>query len=115
MTSRKELELEIRNNLHAVQASYPLIELTRISAESARKNLDLVQDNYILGNVSIINYLDALTASLDADQNATNAVYDFLINLMNLQRSTAEFDFFLDPLQMDESVERIRNYIIARE
>ena len=61
--------------------------------------------------MSIISYLDALTASLDADQNATNAVYDFLINLMNLQRSTAEFDFFLNQVEMERTIEQIRLYI----
>ena len=63
------------------------------------------------GAVSIINFLEARDASLNAEQNAINAVYDFLIDLMNLQRSTAAFDFFLDDQEMQRSVDEIKRYI----
>ena len=105
------VELSVRQNLHAVEASYPSIELAGKAAEAARKNLQLVQDNYSKGTVSIIELIDARDSSLNASQNANNAVYDFLIDLMNLQRSTAGFDFFLDAQQMQRSIEQIRYYI----
>ena len=113
--AQESVELLVRQNLHAISSSYPSIDLTREASIAANRNLDLVQENYAAGTVSIIELLDARDAALLADLDATNAVYDFLIDLMNLQRSTAEFDFFLDPVQMDESVERIKNYIISRE
>ena len=78
---------------------------------SSAKNLELIQDNYSAGNISIIELIDARDDSLSAEQNATNAVYDFLIDLMNLQRTTAEFDFFLDPQEIQRTIEQIRYYI----
>ena len=105
------VELQVRQNLHALQASYPAMELAQIAAHATEKNFDLVQDNYAKGAVSIINFLDARDASLNAEQNAVNAVYDFLIDLMNLQRATAAFDFFLDEQAMQRSVDEIKRYI----
>ena len=110
-STEETIELLTRQNLHSVGASFPSIELAQTAALAAQKNLELIQDNYAKGSVSIIEYLDARDASLNADQNATNAVYDFLIDLMNLQRSTAEFDFFLDAEQMQQTVEDIKRYI----
>ncbi|MBX2867918.1 MAG: TolC family protein [Acidiferrobacterales bacterium] len=109
------VEQSVRANLHAVQASFPSIELAQIAADAARKNLELIQDNYNRGNESIITLLDARDASLDADLGATNATYDFLIDLMNLQRSTGEFDFFLEPQALNEYAERIKQAVSSPE
>jgi outer membrane protein TolC/ABC-type uncharacterized transport system substrate-binding protein len=111
MSTEDLIELQIRRNLHAVEASYPSIELAQQAAVSSAKNLALIQDNYSAGNISIIELIDARDESLSAEQNATNAVYDFLIDLMNLQRTTAEFDFFLDPQEIQRTIEQIRYYI----
>ena len=105
------IEQLVRANLHAIQATFPSIELAQIAADAARKNLDLVQDNYNRGNESIITLLDARDASLDADLGATNATYNFLIDLMNLQRSTGEFDFFLEPQALNEYAESIKQAV----
>ena len=111
--TRESIEQNVRRNVHAVRASFPSIRLSEEAAAAARKNLDLVLDNYSQGTVSIIDLLDAQDSSLQADQNAANAVYNFLIDLMNLQRSTAGFDFFLDDSQRDAAVEEIKAWIAA--
>jgi outer membrane protein TolC len=111
--TRDRVEQSIRANLHAVRASFPSIELAQDAAEAARKNLDLVRDNYSQGTVSIIDLLDAQTASLDAEQAATDAAYNFLIDLMNLQRSVAAFDFFLDDPGRDQAAQAIKDYVSA--
>lgn len=110
-SAAENIEVGVRANLHEIRASYPSIELARKAADAAKKNLELVQDNYSTGTMSIIDFLDARDASLNAEQNATNAVYDFLIDLMNLQRSTAVFDFFLDSKEMQRTVDEIKNYV----
>ena len=45
--------------------------------------------------LSIIDLLDAQNASLVADQVAANSIFDFLIDLMEVQRAVGKFDFFL--------------------
>ncbi len=108
---KDQVENNIRVSLHAIQASYPSINLAKLASESAQKNLDLVQNNYSEGTISIIQLLDARDAAFNAQQSATDAVYNFLIDLMNLQRSTGVFDFFLDPVTKEQTTRRIIEYV----
>ena len=81
--------------INIIRASYPSISLSREAAESARKNLQLVTDSYVQGIKSIIDLLDAQSQALTADLDASNAVYNFLIDQMGLQRSMGTFITFL--------------------
>ncbi|MDY6838209.1 MAG: TolC family protein [Thermodesulfobacteriota bacterium] len=91
----EKIEEKIRSSLHQAGASYVSIELSRDAAEASAKNLELVTDSYVRGTVSIIDLIDAQNSALVADQAAENAVYDFLIDLMKVQRATGQFDFFM--------------------
>lgn len=107
------IEQRIRATLHRISASYPSIQLSKDAATSAINNLELVTDSYSRGAVSILDVLDAQNAALIAEEAASNAVFDFLIDLMNLQRSLGRFDFFLDEQGMDNWLERLRVYITS--
>ena len=111
LAERARVEEAVRSGLHAAQASYAAIALAASAADSAEKNLALVQDGYERGAASIIDYLDARDAFLDADRGAADAVHDFLIDLMTLQRASGAFDFFLDAASMDAMAERIRRKV----
>ena len=99
--SQQLIEQRIRAMLHRIAASYPSIQLSKDGATAANKNLDLVTDAYSRGAVSILDLLDAQNAALVAEESASNAVFDFLIDLMNLQRGVGGFDFFLDEQGVD--------------
>ncbi len=111
LAERARVEEAVRSGLHATQASYAAIALAARAAEAAGQNLALIQDSYERGAASIIDYLDARDAFLDADRGAADAVYDFLIDLMGLQRASGAFDFFLDAASMDAMAERIRRKV----
>ncbi len=106
----EKIEERIRSALHLTSASYPSITLSRSAAETARKNLELVTDSYSRGVVSIIDLIDAQNAALVADQGAANAVYDFLIDLMNVQRAIGRFDFFASAEERQAWFERLETY-----
>ncbi len=106
----EKIEERIRSALHLTSASYPSITLSRSAAETARKNLELVTDSYSRGVVSIIDLIDAQNAALVADQGAANAVYDFLIDLMNVQRAIGRFDFFASAVERQAWFERLETY-----
>lgn len=111
--TRERLAQRLRLHLHRIAASYPAIELSNHAASAAQKNLELVTDAYTRGTLSILDLLDAQNAALVAEESATNAIFDFLIDLMNLQRSLGGFDFFLDARGLDDWLERLKNYIAA--
>jgi len=109
--TRERIEQRIRAALHRIGASYPSIQLSKTAATAAKKNLDLVTEAYSRGAVTILDLLDAQNAALVAEEAATNAVFDFLIDLMNLQRGAGQFDFFLDDQGLDSWLDRLQRYI----
>ncbi len=112
---RDRVEQRVRATLYRIGASYPSIQLSKDAATAANKNLDLVTDAYSRGAISILDLLDAQNAALVAEESATNAVFEFLIDLMNLQRSLGGFDFFLDAQGVDGWLERLHGYIASAE
>jgi outer membrane protein TolC len=103
----QQIELRIRLALFDVSATFTAIPLAEQAAASAHKNLELVTDSYSRGVVSVIQLLDAQNAALVAEQFATNAIYDFLLDLMELQRATSDFDFFRSAAGREAWFERL--------
>lgn len=87
------LEQGIRSSLHKLGASYASIRLSKESAKAARQNLELVVDSYSRGAVSILELLDAQNASLVAEQAAANSIFDFVIDLVQVERTIGKFYF----------------------
>jgi outer membrane protein len=109
-STSERIEQNIRSALHRASASYPNILLSRSAAEAARRNLDLVTDQYTRGLVTIVDLLDAQNSSLTADQDAENAVYNFLIDWMDVQRAAGRFDFLMTPGQREEYFQRLQEF-----
>jgi outer membrane protein TolC len=110
----ERVEQRIRSALHVIGASYYSIELSQAAADAALKSLELVTDSYATGAVSITELLDAQNAALSASEAATNAVYDFLIDLMELQRAMSSFDFFQTTDDRDAFFRRLAAFLAAR-
>jgi outer membrane protein TolC len=91
----ERIEERIRNAINITRSSYPSIQLSRDAADAADKNLELITNSYTKGIKSIIDLLDAQNTALVADERAANANYNFLVDLMNVQRAVGRFDFFL--------------------
>ncbi len=110
---RRSIEQNIRSQLHNARASKLAINLTHTSAVATGKNLDLVQDSYSQGEKGAIDLIDAQNSSTNANLNAAQSVYQFLINLMNLQRASGSFDFFLDNAQRQEQIRSIKSVVLG--
>ena len=108
------IEQRIRSALHIANASYYSILLSRAAAENSVKSLELVTEAYATGRVSIPELLDAQNTALAANEAANNAVYNFLIDLMELQRATNSFDFFITEDERDDYFRRLHDYMTRR-
>jgi outer membrane protein len=106
----ERIEQRVRSALHLTGASFLSIELAREAAEAADRSLAVVQEAYAQGAVSILLLLDAQNAAFNADQGAANAVYDFLIELMQMERATGRFEFFMSAGERQAFVERMKAY-----
>ncbi len=106
----ERIEQRIRMALHAAGASFASIKLAGDAETAARGNLELVTAAYREGTLSIIDLVDAQNASLVAEQAAANAVYDYLLDLMHVQRSGGRFDFFSSASEITQWKERLRTF-----
>ncbi len=106
----ERIEQRILSAVHVAGISYVGIEQAREAAEAANKSLEIVQNAYTQGTVSILHLLDAQNAAFQADQVAANAVYDFLVDLMEMERSTGRFEFFMDKQEKLAFLERMKAY-----
>jgi outer membrane protein TolC/ABC-type uncharacterized transport system substrate-binding protein len=113
--SEDRLNQRILRSLNNTRASYPSIKLSRDALDAATNNLQLVTDSYVQGIKSIIDLLDAQNQALNAELGAANAVYDFLIDLMGLQRSMGTFITFLPTEAKEEWMSRFKEYAEANK
>jgi outer membrane protein len=93
------------------RASYPSIDLSRDAADAAQSNLKLVTNSYVEGIKSIIELLDAQNQALSSDVAAANAVYNFLIDLMGVQRTIGNFIIFQPAAEQQEWVQQAQNFV----
>jgi outer membrane protein TolC len=105
------LEQRIRSTLQNSRGTHTGIRLSREGAQAAAKNLELVTDAYSRGVVSILDLLDAQNAALTAEQAAANAVFDFLLDLMDVQRAVGQFDFFLSAEDREQWFRRLEKFL----
>lgn len=110
-STANRIEKQVLNAVHLLRASYPGIRLSRDAADAAGRNLELVTDAYVRGIKSIIDLIDAQNQYLVADQQAANAVYDFLIDIMTMQRSIGNFVLFATPEKLDGWMERLQQFM----
>ncbi len=97
--------------MHFMGSSYAGIRLSREAAEAAGKNLELITDAYGQGALSILELIDAQNAALVSEQVAANAVYDFLLDWMDVQRAAGQFDLLMDDKARRELFQRANAYV----
>jgi outer membrane protein TolC len=85
------ISANVRNNVLNLINQLSNIELSGVSEEAAKEALELTQTSYSSGSVNIITLLDAQTNYLNAQLAKTNAMYNFLINALQLERTLGYF------------------------
>jgi outer membrane protein TolC len=98
----------VRAALQTAASSYSAIALTRDAADASGRNYELVSDAYASGAASITTLLDAQSAALTSAESAANAVHDFLIDLMRVERAMGTFGALQAPEQRQTFLDRVR-------
>ena len=100
--------------LHQAGFSYANINLTRDAAEASARNLELVTDLYQRGAADIIQLVDAQNQALGAALAAANALYDFLIDALRVQRAAGSFSLEGYQEERDDFVQRLDAFAAER-
>ena len=87
----QQVERRARTAFRRCENSFPRIKTTHMAAAAGEANLELIREQYAQGLTDVTRLIDAQNQAFTAEQVATAAVYEFLINLVELQRSVAWF------------------------
>jgi len=101
------VEQRVRAALETAASSYAAIALTREAAEAASRNYELVSDAYARGTASITALIDAQDAAESSAEGAANAVHDFLLDLMRVERAMGDFGVLRSAEQQQAFLQRL--------
>jgi len=111
----QRIEQRTRSALHVTGASHAAIRLARDAERTSLETLELVTDAYGRGAASIIDLIDAQNAALVSSLAAANAEYDFLIDLMEVERSLGRFVVFMPPEERAGFFNRLNAFFTGTE
>ncbi|MEM9822740.1 MAG: TolC family protein, partial [Bacteroidota bacterium] len=106
-----QLELLIRANIETVGASYSRMELAQKAADASRKNYQIVQDAYSAGQTNITTLIDAQNNAQATELNSDNAVFTFILDFLNLERSIGYFNFLANTAERDAFFQDMQTYM----
>ena len=90
------------------------IEISKISEETAKEGLELTQNSYAEGAVSIIQLIDAQNNYLQAQLTRATANYNYLLTSIQLERIIGYF-FLLNTSERNQDfIQRANTFILNR-
>ena len=89
----QQIELAALSAKNNIGQTHPNIRLNRLSRESAEKLYQSVLQKYSIGATDYLTLLDAQQALLEQQQQASLAVYRYLLEIHRVQRAIAWFEF----------------------
>lgn len=104
---KEKISLRVRAQMESVKAAHFAIQQAQLAKVAAHKGLEIVIEAYSRGGVPILSLLDAQNSSLRADLVAANALYDFFVAYMQLQRTVGKFDILMTPEARQEMLDRV--------
>lgn len=110
----EQIEQRIRSGIHVMGASFAGIQLSKNAADAAQQNLELITDAYSRGVVSVLDLLDAQNAARITDEAAANAVYDFLIDVSEVERAVGKSSVLASRNELDAYFGRLDAYFKAQ-
>ena len=112
VNAEKSIELNIRSSMHKLLASHLGIANSQKAFAAAEKNLNLVQDAYMKGAVSVLDLIDAQHVANISREGVTGTKYQFLLDFIAYQRAIGKF-FFLMP--QEEQKQWLQQYLTYKQ
>ena len=108
------IDANVRNGVLNLINQVSNIELSGVSEETAAEALELTQSLYSNGAVNIVQLLDAQNNYLNAQLARVNAVYNFLISSLEVERSLGYFFLLKTEAENEAFRQRFFEYINTR-
>ena len=105
------VEQRTRSAVYQTGNSYVKIRFAQDGAEAATRTLDLVTIAYKEGLATILDMIDAQNVKIVAEELVANAVYSFLLDLMNSQRATNTFEFMMSDEERQQGYQDFEEFL----
>jgi outer membrane protein TolC len=112
--TEQRIEQNVRSATFEVAGSRLAVDLAHNAADAAARNLELVSDQYTLGRVSLVDLIDAQTNALNSNLAVADAVNDYLLDLMRVERAVGRFMFFVSPEVREVWIRELESFAAAR-
>jgi len=76
-----------------VISNYKKIKSIEKSVEASRKNLELQEDMYVKGEISITEMIDARNSFIKAEQTAISVKFDYYISMIEMEKLCGKYYF----------------------
>ena len=109
---KRDLERRINDAVLSMINEIVNIELSEVSAESAKEGLALTQTSYTEGAVNIAQLIDAQRNYLQAQLDQSSAIYNYLIATLNMEREIGYFFLLHSPEENKAFFERYNQFLL---
>ena len=114
---KEESETLIRRNVNDIILDilnqYSNIELSKVSTETAKESLELMQISYSNGAVGITSLIDAQQAYFQAQLQQANAGYNFLLSILQLERIMSYYFILHSEEENQAFIQKLQQHIIT--
>lgn len=97
-----------------IGASSPAMDMASQAASAANLSLELSQEAYSKGQISIVDLIDVQAAAAQSNLLEANSVYDYLIDYIELSRATGIFLFLLTPDERTDLTQRLLQHMVNK-
>ncbi len=104
------IEQNVRVQLQFARASLAILTETETAARTARRSLELVDEAYGQGLAGVVDLLEAQTSALLSERGVTNAIFDYLVNLKQVERAVGQFEALATPEEQADFMRRMEEY-----
>jgi outer membrane protein len=85
--TKRDVSLQVKEAYLGVQQAQETVGLTNDKLQSAKEDLDLVQEKYALGAASILDLLDAEVSYKQAQSDQVQALYDYNLAVAQFEQA----------------------------
>ncbi len=100
--SELNIDVNIRSGVLRLVNEMSNIQLSEVSEQTAKESLDLTMTSYTNGAVNIVQLIDAQNNYINSQLAKANAIYNFILNALQLERSLGHY-FFLNSKQDNDA------------
>ncbi|WP_299156133.1 TolC family protein [uncultured Tenacibaculum sp.] len=113
--SELNIAANVRNSVLNLVNEISNIELSKVSEQTAKESLELTQSSYQEGAVNFVQLIDAQNNYLNAQLSKANAVYNFLINAVQLERNIGYYFLLHSQTENNDFTQRFQDYLLNKQ